>query len=117
MSNEANTLGAELRLLRDMRGETLREVATASDISAAYLLKLEKGEVQSPSPHVLRRLARYLGVSYLSLMSDAGYDVSDEATVGSRPSVLASALASEKLTPAEQQAVAAFLATLRAQQP
>jgi HTH-type transcriptional regulator, competence development regulator len=116
MSGDTNALGAGLRLLREMRGATLREVAAESDISAAYLLKLEKGEVQTPSPHVLRRLSRYLGVSYLSLMSDAGYDVTDDAAAEARPSAIASALSSETLTPTEQQAVAAFLAAFRSQQ-
>jgi transcriptional regulator with XRE-family HTH domain len=108
-------LGAELSQLRDLRQQTLRTVATAAGISSAYLLKLERDNVQAPSPHVLRRLAAHFNVSYLGLMGLAGYDVSD----GDRPKavagVLAEALAAEPLTDTEQRAVAAFLTTLRSQ--
>jgi transcriptional regulator with XRE-family HTH domain len=109
------TLGSELAQLRELRRATLRAVAEAADISYAYLLKLERDAVAGPSPHVLRRIADYYGVSYLGLMRLAGYDTTD----GHRPpvvaGVLADALAAEPLTDAEQRAVAAFLTTLRAQ--
>jgi HTH-type transcriptional regulator, competence development regulator len=97
-----------------MRGQTLRTVAEAAGISGAYLLKLERDDVQSPSPHVLRRLARYLGVSYLGLMRLAGYEVTDVDRPAPAVSVLAEALATEPLTDEEQHAVAAFLTALRA---
>jgi transcriptional regulator with XRE-family HTH domain len=109
------SLGSELAQLRGLRQATLRAVAEAAGISYAYLLKLERDEVQGPSPHVLRRIADYYGVSYLGLMQLAGYDTTD----GDRPpvaaGVLADALAAEPLTDVEQRAVAAFLTTLRAQ--
>jgi HTH-type transcriptional regulator, competence development regulator len=108
-----STLGTQLSQLRELRGQTLRTVAEAAGISGAYLLKLERDDVQSPSPHVLRRLADHYGVSYLGLMRLAGYEVTD----GDRPEpavgVLADALAAEPLTDEEQRAVAAFLTTLR----
>ncbi len=96
-----------------MRRQTLRTVAEAAGISGAYLLKLERDDVQSPSPHVLRRLADHFGVSYLGLMHLVGYEVTD----GNRPApavgVLADALAAEPLTDEEQRAVAAFLSAMR----
>lgn len=109
------TLGRELAQLRELRGATLRAVAEAADISGAYLLKLERDAVQSPSPRVLRRLAEHFGVSYLALMELAGYDVSDVRRPGPAVGVLAEALAAEPLTDSEQRAVAAFLSTLRSQ--
>jgi transcriptional regulator with XRE-family HTH domain len=115
VSDSSSRLGAELRLLRELRKDTLRDVASSADISAAYLLKLERGDVQSPSPHVLRRIADYFNVSYLNLMRAAGYDVTDTEDAAPRQGVLASALAADALTEAEQRAVAAFLTTLRAQ--
>lgn len=108
-------LGTELRRLREMRGASLRDVAEAADISPAYLLKIERGGVQAPSPHVLRRIAEYFEVSYLSIMQQAGYEVSDSRSAPQRPGILASALAAESLTEDEQKAVAAFLSALRAQ--
>jgi len=108
-------LGRDLRQLRELRQATLRQVAEATEISAAYLLKLERGDVQSPSPHVLRRLATYFGVSYLDLMDLAGYPVTDSDSAPQRHGVLASALAAEPLSESEERAMTAFLLTLRSQ--
>ena len=115
MSDASSKMGLELRRLREMRGLTLREVSEAAEISPAYLLKIEKGGVHSPSPHVLERISRFFGVSYLGLLDQAGYVTSDSELKRQRPGVLASALASESLTESEQKAVSAFLAALRAQ--
>ena len=108
-------LGADLRQLRELRRSTLRGVADATDISAAYLLKLERGDVQSPSPRVLRRLAMHFKVSYLDLMALAGYAVSDSGVAPQPRGVLASALAAEPLTENEERAMTAFLLALRSQ--
>jgi transcriptional regulator with XRE-family HTH domain len=62
--------------LREARGQrelSLEAAAREADISAAYMHKLEAGRVNSPSPHVLRRLAGALGVGYSELMELAGY--------------------------------------------
>jgi transcriptional regulator with XRE-family HTH domain len=115
VADTAARLGVDLHQLRELRRATLRDVAEAAAISPTYLLKLEKGMVQAPSPHVLRRLARYFGVSYLTLMQQAGYDIVDAESPQPRQGILASTLASETLTEGEQRALAAFLTTLRAQ--
>jgi transcriptional regulator with XRE-family HTH domain len=107
-------LGSELRRVQKLRGASLKSVAKPAGISAAYLLKLERNDVQSPSPHILRRLAERLDVSYLKLMRLAGYDVSEAEQPTRRAGVLVDALAAEPLTEDEQQTVAAFLSTLRA---
>jgi transcriptional regulator with XRE-family HTH domain len=109
------TLGGELAQLRTLRRQTLRTVAEAAGISGAYLLKLERNDVQAPSPHVLRRLAEHFGISYLALMQLAGYEVADDDRPVLKPGVLAGALLAEPLTPDEERAVAAFLSTLRSQ--
>jgi len=98
-----------------LKHESLRLVAEAAGISSAYLLKLERDEVQAPSPHVLRRIAEHYGVSYLQLMSAAGYAVTDGDAPVAAMGVLASAIVSEPLTREEEKAVAAFLATLSSQ--
>lgn len=115
MPTDPVALGTELRQLRELRGASLRDAAEAADISPAYLLKLERGGVQAPSPHVLRRIAEYFEVSYLAMMQQFGYETSDTRSSPRRPGLLASALAAESLTEAEQKAVAAFLSALRAQ--
>jgi transcriptional regulator with XRE-family HTH domain len=80
-------LAKSLREARSNRGMTLETASEAAKISPAYLHKLEAGHVQTPSPHVLRRLATVLGVPYLTLMTLAGYldhSASTAAAEGSR---------------------------------
>jgi transcriptional regulator with XRE-family HTH domain len=62
-----------LKQARSSQGMTFETAADAARISPAYLHKLEAGRVQTPSPHVLRRLAAVLDVPYLTLMTLAGY--------------------------------------------
>ena len=110
-------LGIELKKARDHMGVSLQAIADTAKISAAYLQKLERGEVSTPSPHVLRRLASSLGLSYLGLMELAGY--LDEAELADarlrEPSPRPHPLAGQKLTPEEWRAVGAFIKTLVAE--
>lgn len=108
---DRSRLGPVLRSAREMSGRSLKAVAGPAGISAAYLMKLERGEVTSPSPHVLHRLARELGVSYTDLMRLAGYIVPEAES--RRDGVLAQALSSQDLTADEAHAVAAFLKAYR----
>jgi transcriptional regulator with XRE-family HTH domain len=78
-------LGRELRHARKGRRASLETVANGAKISAPYLLKLERGEVGSPSPRVLARVAAALDVPYLRLMELAGYlDEADLAAIRTR---------------------------------
>lgn len=104
-------LGAELSSARARAGRSLRDVASASGISAAYLQKLERSQVSEPSPRILRNLAVCLGISYGRLMKAAGY----EAPIHSQVDPLARKLAASRLTDAEERAVAAFIEHLVAQ--
>lgn len=65
-------LGSELRKAREGTGVSLESVAGPAKISAAYLHKLEHGNVNSPSPRVLARLALVLEIPYLRLMELTG---------------------------------------------
>jgi transcriptional regulator with XRE-family HTH domain len=115
----ANELGDRLRTVRNLRGWSLREAAEKAEISSAYLQKLESGQVQSPSPHVLYSLAQRLRVPYSNLMELAGYVVpsdSDEREALPNINTLAYALSSEELTDAEAAALAQYLAWYRSQQ-
>lgn len=101
----ARRLGRELSSARLSAKRSLRDVAGESDISAAYLQKLERGRVEGPSPKVLRRLATVLGIEYQRLMELVGYDVPR-----SRPAdPLATRFADARLTEVEERAVAAFI--------
>jgi transcriptional regulator with XRE-family HTH domain len=108
---DAKDLGTTLKSVRDMLGRSLKAVAEPAGISVAYLVKLEKGEVATPSPHVLHRLAETLGIEYLELMRLAGYVVPESD--GPRTNALAQALSSQDLTDDEARAVSAFLEILR----
>lgn len=109
----ASTLGRQLSSVRSARGESVKTVATAAEISAAYLQKLEGDEVRSPSPNILHKLAGALEVPYETLMAAAGYVVPTAAGSGSGSSPLAHALDSSDLTDKERKAVTEFIATLR----
>jgi transcriptional regulator with XRE-family HTH domain len=107
-------LGEQLRSIRKVRGLSLKAVAEPAEISTAYLQKLEGGDVQQPSPHVLHRLGEVLEIPYATLMELAGYVVPE------REGVLAGntfdhALSSTDLSDDERKAVAAFIALLRDQ--
>jgi len=104
-------LGRTLRSAREISGKSLKGIAEPAGISPAYLMKLERGEVTSPSPHILHRLARELGVGYVDLMRLAGYIVPE--TDSRRSGVLAQALDSNGITEDEARAVAAFLKAYR----
>jgi transcriptional regulator with XRE-family HTH domain len=65
---------------------TLEAASRAAKISTAYLHKLEAGRVQTPSPHVLRRLAAVLEMPYLDFMALAGYLEGSETAVAAEAS-------------------------------
>jgi HTH-type transcriptional regulator, competence development regulator len=69
----AKTLGNEIQRVRQLRGLSLSATAQPAGVSAAYLQKLERDQVESPSPHRLQRLADVLGVEYADLFRLAGY--------------------------------------------
>ncbi|MBN1320509.1 MAG: helix-turn-helix domain-containing protein [Thermoleophilia bacterium] len=110
-------LATELRNARDQLGMSLQAVAETAKISAAYLQKLERGQVDTPSPHVLRRLGSSLGLPYMRLMELAGYlDEAEMAEARSRePSPSPHPLAGKKLTQEEWRAVGAFIKLLISQ--
>ena len=110
-------LGKELRKLREEKRVSLETVAGPAKISAAYLHKLERGIVKSPSPRVLARLAVVLEASYLRLMELAAY--LDEVQLAEarlrESSPHPHPLAGQQLTLEEWQAVGAFIKMLIAQ--
>ena len=110
-------LGEELSAARRTLGLSLEAVAGPAKISAAYLHKLERGVVNSPSPRVLARIAVVLEVSYLRLMELAGYlDETQLAEVRAREAPPGPhPLVGQQLTSGEWRAVAAFIKQLVAQ--
>jgi transcriptional regulator with XRE-family HTH domain len=114
----AKELGEKLREVRELKGLSLAAVAQPAEMSPTALQKLERGEVESPSPHRLHRLAKVLDISYPDLMKLAGYIIPREDQpdpARERGSVLLQALSSEKLTDEEMADMAEFLAFKRQQ--
>ena len=54
--------GARLRALRAIRGETLKHLAEALQVSAAYLSALEHGKRGSPSAGLVHQVNEYFGL-------------------------------------------------------
>ncbi len=114
----AKELGEKLREVRELKGLSLAAVAQPAEMSPTALQKLERGEVESPSPHRLHRLAKVLDISYPDLMKLAGYIIPREDQpdpARERGSMLLQALSSEKLTDEEMADMAEFLAFKRQQ--
>jgi HTH-type transcriptional regulator, competence development regulator len=111
-------LGEKLREVRELKGLSLAAIAKPAGMSPTALQKLERGEIESPSPHRLHSLAKVLDISYTDLMELSGYIVPREDqpdTARERASVLLQALSSEDLTDEELADMAEFLAFKRQQ--
>lgn len=111
-SADPGLLGEELARARAALGESLKTVGDAVGVSAAYVQKLERGQVESPSPRILRALSAHLGLSYERVMRLIGYEV-PRRSHGRLDRVLADA----RLDQREQRAVAAFVERLMAERP
>ncbi len=71
MNREPRPLAELLRELREQRGASLRAVARALDVDAAYLSRVETGK-RTASPSLLRRASSYYDVSEEDLAVAAG---------------------------------------------
>ena len=106
-------LGKELSKCRKSKGLSLDAVASPSKISGAYLHKLERGLVNDPSPRVLARIAGSLDISYVRLMTLAGYlDETQLVDLQRRESPNPHPLVEQQLTHEEWKAVGAFIKKL-----
>lgn len=73
MSAPSITLGARLRASREAAGLSYRDARAATGLALGHLQRLERGEVRSPTPATLRRMADAYGVSHVELMRLAGH--------------------------------------------
>ena len=105
-------LGEELKQAREAKGVSLESVAGPARISGAYLHKLERGSVGSPSPRVLARLALALEVEYLRLMELAGYLDEEQLAQAKMRTPSPHPLAGQQLTPEEWKQVGAYIKQL-----
>jgi transcriptional regulator with XRE-family HTH domain len=70
-----SNFGEYIKLLRESKNLTLREVERQTDVSNAYLSQLESNKVKQPSPVTLYKLAELYGVKYEDLMEKVGYPI------------------------------------------
>lgn len=67
------TLGQYIKELRTTLKMSQNELGRLSGISVSEISRIESGQRQNPSPHILRAIAPHLEVSMEALMSAAGY--------------------------------------------
>ncbi len=72
MTTASNEIGKTLKQRRLSLELTLRELAAKSGVSASHLSRIEKGD-RFPSGHILRKIAKPLGLDESLLMTMAGY--------------------------------------------
>lgn len=65
--------GEYIKELRNDKALSQRELSEKSGVSNAEISRIESGERKKPSPHALKALAPFLGVSYEQLLQKAGY--------------------------------------------
>jgi transcriptional regulator with XRE-family HTH domain len=113
-SSDPIRLAHEISSARIAVRRSLRDVADEAEISAAYLQKLERGQVGEPSPRILKRIATTLNIKYGRLMECAGYEFprDKQTSTPSNP-----VFAATSLTETEERAVAAFIEHLVTQRP
>jgi transcriptional regulator with XRE-family HTH domain len=75
---QPDAFGTYLREQRRLADLSLRELASVTDLSNAYISQLERG-LHQPSVRVLRSLASALNVSATTMLAHAGLTVKDES--------------------------------------
>lgn len=76
----AKEFGEFLKSTRKNKKMTIRQLELYSGVSNAYISQLERGIKGIPSPDILQKLAKPLGLEYEELMSSAGYIEGNETT-------------------------------------
>lgn len=67
------SFGTYLKQAIQKRGYSYRQVSILADIDHTYISKIVNGKMGPPSPEILKKLSKPLGVSYEELMEKAGY--------------------------------------------
>jgi transcriptional regulator with XRE-family HTH domain len=114
MTEKMKALGELLADARKRRKLTLRAVQDAVGISNAYLSQLETGKVRSPSPVVLHKLSELYGLSYATVMQEAGYPMPQNMKTDDSGARLAARIG--QTTPEEEDEIVQYLRFLRSQQ-
>ena len=107
------SLGKGLKLARQARNLSLRDVEEVTGISNAYLSQLENEKVSKPSPHFLDKLARLYEISFEMVMQAAGYIQRKPQQSGPKTLAGAALFSQEDLTPEEEEELLRYLKYIR----
>lgn len=94
-------LGALIRQQRQVAGHSLRDVASMTHLSSAYLSQLERG-LHEPSARVLRSIGEALDISTQTLLTQAGF-VDPSKSDASEPTDAETAIRADPLLSDEQK--------------
>ncbi len=94
-------LGALIHQQRTLAGHSLRELASMTNLSSAYLSQLERG-LHEPSARVVRSISEALEISTQSLLAQAGF-VDAAAEPADRPTDTEAAIAADPRLTEEQK--------------
>ena len=82
--NNSITLGKYIERVRLEKKITKRDLALICGISSAELTRIESGKREEPSPTLLKKIAKSLGVNYIIMFTKIGYiDSLDTKYLGS----------------------------------
>lgn len=70
---DTRELGAFLRRSREARGLSQAELSRVSGVARTTVIRIEQGELGSPDPYKLQRLARAVGIDAEDLFALADY--------------------------------------------
>lgn len=110
--SQAGTLGSFIRAQRQLADLSLRQLASLSNVSNAYLSQVERG-LHQPSFKVVSSIAEALNISTEYLLSQSGWLRSGEDAEREPTGVEASVLADPLLTDDEKQVVMGVYRSLR----
>jgi transcriptional regulator with XRE-family HTH domain len=65
--------GTYLKKCRKSKKLTIRQLDLYSGVSHSYISQLESGKRGIPSPEILKKFSKPLGIDYVELMEKAGY--------------------------------------------
>lgn len=110
---EEQTLAVYLGAVMEQGGFTLREVARAAGLSPTTVHNALAGKFV-PSPHTIRRLANFLGVSDLDLLRMAGHVPAEQVEYSVREALVRALSRELHLLPHERALLVDFYDFLRA---
>lgn len=107
-----SALGSFIRAQRQLSDMSLRQLATLSNVSNAYLSQIERG-LHQPSFKVVQSIAEALNISTEYLLSQSGWLTTSEGSTAEQSGAEAAIQADPVLTDDEKQVVLGVYRSLR----